>query len=932
MGQWGSVLLALMASCGGTKQPNLDVRPRGGEPCPVGELVRDEDGVAKIALLVGVSEYRSDAVTDLQGPRIDLATMTDLLTNPATGYGFPRPNVCVLEDATATHEGVEAAFRQALIDRAKPGDLVVFYFAGHGAQVSDQSGDEVDRLDETFVLHDSRVEGRGDLRDDVVSGWLRTLADRTRGDDGESNIVVVLDSCHSGTAAKGDLTVRSAPRDHLDADENTAGDVATDRVLPPGITQLSAATAKTLAMETEAGGMFTQSLLDVLGPIHREPLTWSQVARRLEVQLDSLTSARQHPAFEGRLDRVVFGGTERIRPLGWEVVEVDAGQVVLEGALITGWQPGAQARIWPGTLTGGDAVDPAKSVAVVEVFDRQTMKVWAKVVEGRGSAIQPGDRALLAVPATSKLPVRLDPSLGDDATAFRDAIAEQTVVAQGMDLDPTAPDRSPFTVARQGAEYVLRGPEGRSRFYTRDLREVIERLDGFARQQPLLTLQGEPGPALENDASLAIRLIPSEAGNQSYDCGVEGMKSWVPAEPNTPQIAPLCTSWEVEIENTTDEDLFVGGVILYNDGQIDAFPNSGDPWPLGAHDKQRIPRDGRWLQVTSTPPLGIPEVLIAVGTRQHVNWSGYAIRGSKDVKPSRVVDESWTTSRVTFTAVPNAHFASDDAVSPKEFTVRDFNLDPYLPDPTSPLHDVLMKADELARTAGQDGVPYRQHAWNQGTGRATVADDALNLARGIDCSRAIWWAFTRAGLPYTSSTWHDGYLSTAQMFDDDGTSCLNDVTPLRSPMNDHFDSCLGASTYQTGDVLVYQGPKPLKNGKTRCVGHTVMVIDPDQFVAWGSHGWDGATKRADWEGSDFARVLLKDDEGNVIGMTDVTGREVSDTGVEYQKILRGSWAVWDRNRYQLKACWRHRAFTDPRPVGDALRSAYCRDSCIQRDR
>lgn len=212
-----------------------------------------------------------------------------------------------------------------------------------------------------------------------------------------------------------------------------------------------------------------------------------------------------------------------------------------------------------------------------------------------------------------------------------------------------------------------------------------------------------------------------------------------------------------------------------------------------------------------------------------------------------------------------------------ERTLKSFDIEPYVRVGNAPLGRVLELADGLV-----DGeIEYRQHTWSEGTGQASVGDDQENLLQGVDCSRAIWFVFTRAGLPYTSRASSDrsglGYVATFEMLDSSAGSCSS-WTPARSRMHENFTSCSGSDLH-TGDVLVYQGVKP-ETG--RCSGHTVMVIDPDRFIAWGSHGYDSS-------GAD-------------------------DKGAEYQQIMGRTWSRWDRSAYPLKACWRHRAFP-PAEVG-----------------
>jgi metacaspase-1 len=69
------------------------------------------------------------------------------------------------------------------------GDAFVLTYAGHGAQVSDEGGDEPDGLDETWVLFDRM------LLDDELHVALCRFVSGVR-------VLVISDSCHSGSVAR----------------------------------------------------------------------------------------------------------------------------------------------------------------------------------------------------------------------------------------------------------------------------------------------------------------------------------------------------------------------------------------------------------------------------------------------------------------------------------------------------------------------------------------------------------------------------------------------------------------------------------------------------------------------------------------------------------------------------------------------------------
>lgn len=96
------------------------------------------------------------------------------------GYG----TLHVLCGADATRKAVRdliTAAAQAL----EPGHTLFVSFSGHGSHVPDASGDERDRWDETWCLHDA------DLVDDELMAIWRLAAPGTR-------VLVVVESCFGG--------------------------------------------------------------------------------------------------------------------------------------------------------------------------------------------------------------------------------------------------------------------------------------------------------------------------------------------------------------------------------------------------------------------------------------------------------------------------------------------------------------------------------------------------------------------------------------------------------------------------------------------------------------------------------------------------------------------------------------------------------------
>lgn len=105
----------------------------------------------------------------------------------------------LLLNAQATRQAMLTALSEAS-QQLIAGDMLLLTYAGHGGVLPDVSGDESDGIDETWCLYDGHL-----IDDELGLAWTR-FAQGVR-------ILVVSDSCHSGTMTRGVLGMpRSMPR------------------------------------------------------------------------------------------------------------------------------------------------------------------------------------------------------------------------------------------------------------------------------------------------------------------------------------------------------------------------------------------------------------------------------------------------------------------------------------------------------------------------------------------------------------------------------------------------------------------------------------------------------------------------------------------------------------------------------------------------
>ena len=96
------------------------------------------------AVLVAVSEYTAP-IPSLEGPPNDAAALRTVLE--AQGA----KDIVTLRDGQATRANIRGAL-EAIGKRSKPGDWVIFFYAGHGAQAKARDATEADGMDEFLAL------------------------------------------------------------------------------------------------------------------------------------------------------------------------------------------------------------------------------------------------------------------------------------------------------------------------------------------------------------------------------------------------------------------------------------------------------------------------------------------------------------------------------------------------------------------------------------------------------------------------------------------------------------------------------------------------------------------------------------------------------------------------------------------------------------
>ena len=367
------------------------------------------------ALLIGIDYYKPNlSFRSLKGCVRDINLVEDYLkrtlnlpTEKLWKLTSPNPEDPTLAEVRSaqaaaqpqrlpTYENIVTAFHE-VTTAAQPNDLVYIHYSGHGGKSTTiypelaGKGEE----DEGLVPMDlGDLDGRY-LRDVEFATLLKRMTDKGL------LVTVILDSCHSGGATRGDCEIRGsseldtakrsqeslvAPRDELLKNWLTLTDGVTsvgsawapqsrDYVL------LAACRPSESAYEyavngKERHGALTYWMIDTLTS-STSALTYKTLHDRVNAKIQSKFPA-QLPMLMGEGDRAVFGSDRLSTQYTVSVMQVANQQVTLNAGLAQGLSTGTRFAIYPLNFT--TFADKQKQVAVVEVTEVAASTALAKVL------------------------------------------------------------------------------------------------------------------------------------------------------------------------------------------------------------------------------------------------------------------------------------------------------------------------------------------------------------------------------------------------------------------------------------------------------------------------------------------------------------------------------------------------------------------------
>jgi hypothetical protein len=459
----------------------------------------------KLALLVGINSYleTSDSFGVVQGINRGLSPLTGCETDVQLQrellihrFGFKPSDIKILLNQDATRSNILQTFEAHLIQQARPGDIVVFHFSGHGSRLFDSDAITSDQANSAFVPARADYRNVDQSVDDIMGKTLFLLMSALK----TENVTVVLDCCYSGGGTRGSERVRADASNALY--QPSANEIAYQKnwMRKLGISSqqlrdrrkagtakgivLAAATANQIAKENDiadvSSGLFTYCLTQYL---------WETTSSLTDAEAMITRSLLESTGFQ----EPIFDSSPEIktRPIYFTSPTTQAAQAVVRSIQHN------QATLWLGGL----------DKKTLEAFGRESQ---FSTLEGTATATITQRKGLIAtatltgnlapgallketsrvISKTTKLRIGLDPSLGNQISQSQ---------SSRIEFIPAHPDGS----YPQSVHYIL----------SRVTSQTIAPRNSIALFSPSLKLLPDsfekPGESLSNAIA---RLTPKFQG------------------------------------------------------------------------------------------------------------------------------------------------------------------------------------------------------------------------------------------------------------------------------------------------------------------------------------------------------------------------------------------------------------------------------------
>jgi len=359
----------------------------------------------KHAIIIAVGNYPKESGWQPINALNDVPVIKSALLK----QGFLQKNIKVLSDAAATKQGIISALKQLAFD-SKVGDVVFIHYSGHGQQITDDNGDEIDGYDESLIPFDARkvfikgiYEGWNHLRDDELGAYINLLRTKV-GSSGD--VCIFLDACHSGTATRGMETCRgteflfqepgylpgSKANDRSVFFDNNPSREIMGKMSP--VTIISGSGKLELnyeyfAADGKSYGSLSYAASKILSTI-TATVSYRALFENIRTEM-AVIAPRQNPQIEGTPDRLILGG-KAVRQSNYSTVDawIDKNNVIISSGILSGLTINSIINFYPANTTDPSRLKPfvsgkisrvdilsAKVITQAPVSKETALNLWA---------------------------------------------------------------------------------------------------------------------------------------------------------------------------------------------------------------------------------------------------------------------------------------------------------------------------------------------------------------------------------------------------------------------------------------------------------------------------------------------------------------------------------------------------------------------------
>ena len=619
----------------------------------------------KLALLLGINGYKFP-IPPLRGCLTDVDLQRELLVNR---FGFhPKDILLVTDEAEIkpTRQNILDAFENHLIKQAKPGDVVVFHFSGHGSRVIDPDPLPGSMgLNGTMVPLDRKSEdGSGTVRDIMGrSLFLLMYALQTE------NVTVVLDSCHSGGGTRGNVMFRALSRQGGGDDEATQEEfdyqqqwLSRLNLTPTKFHELrekgiakgvALGSAQQDQLATDApfegfhAGAFTYLLTRYLW---QQPV--SQPLKTVFVNLARSTKdvANSSGILQEPIQEVQPGSDYDEKPVYFIDPPTPSAEAVVQkaGSEVEFWLGGVASQTLESFNEGAlfNLIDNQGNVlGEVEQTSRDGLKGYGKLRGSPSGAIQSGTfmrEQVRGVPSNLKLRLGLDQSLGNEVNSARSVLQSiQRVEAEAVNQGGIADyllGKMNSAYLQQARSYGITNPPtvGSVGLFTAGVEPIPDSFgtagesveDAIERLRPRLK-QLLAGRLLQqvvngNSSNLKVEnaIKPVSGRGVTINTGSRGAQeaapNSLPSSTTVQQLAPG-TELKVEVTNQENRNIYMSVLVIGSNGDLVVlypvdWEAPEDATLIAPGQTLAVPRDDEF-KFTVQGPSGFLELMVLASTK-----------------------------------------------------------------------------------------------------------------------------------------------------------------------------------------------------------------------------------------------------------------------------------------------------------------------------